>query len=203
VSSELDDLYELGDLDPEERARLARMHALLIAAGPPAELPVRLLERPAIAARPGARRSRPRRLLGGTLVAAAVAAVCFGSGYLVANQEHTSAVHVVRVVSLTSAFERDSFASLRVGSADANGNWPMQLSVSGLPWLVNQRARYVLMLWHDGKPSSLCGVFKVGATGGATVSFSVPYPITKTTHFVVTEMVPGVRFPGLVVMMSS
>jgi hypothetical protein len=201
VSRELGDLIELAGLAPAEQSRLRRVHELLVAAGPPAELPSALAAAPELLAEVVPLASRRRRPTMALLIAAAVAVACFGSGYVIANEAHQSAVHIVQVHSL--AGQRNSFASLRVGSVDSNGNWPMQLTVTGLPQLANAHARYVLMVMQNGKPSALCGTFRVGKVGATTVSFSVPYTITKTTRFVVTEMAPGVQFPGQVVMTSS
>ncbi len=199
MSRDLGDIVDLGDLDPADEARLRRVHALLVAAGPPAELPAGLADPPAAEVVPlASRRRRPTVVV---LLAAAVAAACFGTGYLIATGVHGGGAHVVQVVELQG--QQNSFASLQVESADANGNWPMHLTVSGLPQLTGRHAHYVLMLWNHGKPAALCGMFRVGKSGAATVTFSVPYAITKSTRFVVTEMVPGAHFPGEVVMTSS
>lgn len=207
MSVDLERLVDLDDLDAEQTGRLRRVHALLVTAGPPVELPPGLAGPPADLGGTLLELPRQRRRpLATLLVAAAVAAACFGGGYVLANQAHRSAIHVVRVVSLQG--EHNSFASLasaslRVGSADSNGNWPLELTVSGLPQLQNAQARYVLMLWQYGKPSALCGTFKVGKNGTTTVTFNVPYRITRSTRWVVTEMAPGVQFPGHVVLTTS
>lgn len=209
MSRDLEDLVDLDDLTPEDEGRLRRVHGLLLAAGAPVELPTTLLAPPVAAAeRSGVDAevvplaSRRRRPVVAVLLAAAVAIACFGAGYLIADQAHPSSIRVAQVVSLESAGAQNSFASLRVGSADANGNSPLELTVNGLPQL-SSGAHYVLMLWRGGKASSFCGMFRVGKDGPTTVSFSVPYTITKSTRFVVTETAPGVRFPGQVVMTSS
>ncbi len=56
--------------------------------------------------------------------------------------------------------QQNSFASLRVGSADKSGNWPIQLTVSGLKPL-QDNSRYYLMVWQNGKPVAFCGTFEV------------------------------------------
>jgi hypothetical protein len=201
MSRDLEQIVDLAGLEPGELTRLRRVHDLLVVAGPPAELPAALLSPPeAPVADVVSLASRRRRPAAVVLIAAAVAAACFGTGYVIANEVHTGSPRAAEVVSLSG--QQNSFASLRVSPADSNGNWPVQLTVTGLPQLSNS-ARYVLMLWKNGKPSSLCGMFEVGKSGTTTVSFSVPYAITKSTRFVVTEMVPGVNFPGQVVMTSS
>ena len=74
------------DLEPAERERLRRVHDLLVAAGPPAELP------PALAAskQRGAavvpfRRPSRRRLAVVAVLAAALAVASFGAGFFVGN----------------------------------------------------------------------------------------------------------------------
>ena len=99
--------------------------------------------------------------------------------------------------------EQNSLASLRVGAADRNGNWPVQLTVTGLPPLHGADSHYLLMLTQDGKPTWVCGMFKVGENGATTVTFSVPYRITGQTKWAVTEMTKGTQFPGQVVMTTS
>ena len=131
------------------------------------------------------------------LLAATVAAACFGGGYLAASQSRHDAINVVRVVPLHG--EQNSFASLRVGSADTDGNWPIEMKVSGLKDLHGSGDYYILMLVRNGKPRSPCGYFRV-RNGAANLRFNVPYKITGTTQWVVTEMDPGASFPGHVVM---
>jgi hypothetical protein len=209
VTADFDQLVDLTDVSPEVQARLRRVHEMLIAAGPPADLPVALTKPPAdVPAGPetppgGAEViAFPRRRRAGlaALIAATVAAACFGGGYVLANQAHTSAVHAVRVVQL--AGPRNSEAALKVGSADGNGNWPIELTVNGLKPL-SSSASYYLMVSQDGKPSRLCGTFEVAGKGSTTVTFNVAYKITKSTKWVVTEMAPGLRFPGHVVMTTT
>jgi hypothetical protein len=201
MSADFDQLVDLEGLGPDEVERLRKVHELLVAAGPPADLPDRLrvppadLDRGQVVALPS-RRRRPAVM---ALLAAAVAAACFGGGYVLANQAHTTSIHAVRVVSLQG--EQNSFASLKVGSADRVGNWPVQLTVSGLPQPRN--VRYYLMLWENGRPTALCGTFVVGKIGATTVAFNVPYRITKSTRWVVTKIAPGIHFPGDVVMTTS
>jgi hypothetical protein len=165
VSRGFDQLVDIEGLEPDDVSRLRRVHDLLVAAGPPADLPTSLRRPPAdldgaqILEFP-ARRRRPAALL---IIAATVAAACFGGGYIIANQAHTTAaIHVVRVVSLEGEHNSLASASLSVGSADVDGNWPIELKVSGLPQ--PQNARYYLMLWRNGKPGGICGTFRSART---------------------------------------
>jgi hypothetical protein len=206
VTRNFEDMVDLTGLSPTEASRLRNVHDLLVAAGPPAELPSGLGTAPthaeeaqvvSLAAR------RRRRTAVGTLIAAAVAAACFGGGYVLANQASPSAIHVVRVVSMQgNGAQQNSEASLSVGSADGNGNWPLKLTVNGLKQLPDN-SRYYLMVWQNGKPAGFCGTFEVSRNGPTTVTFNVAYKITGRTKWVVTKLAPGVKFPGHVVMTTA
>jgi hypothetical protein len=208
VTPDFEHMVDLTGLSPDETARLRNVHDLLVAAGPPAELPADLGSAPAPAKTEGAEvvslaSHRRRRTAIGGLIAAAVAAACFGGGYLIANQANPSAIHVVRVVSMQgNGAQQNSEASLSVGSADGNGNWPLRLTVNGLSPLPGD-SRYYLMVWQDGKPAGFCGTFEVSKDGPTTVTFNVAYKITKSTKWVVTRIAPGVKFPGHVVMTTA
>jgi hypothetical protein len=203
VTADFDQLVDLTDVSAEERARLERMHKLLVAAGPPADLPSELADAPSnVGSAQVIAFPRRRRTAAAISIAAAVAVACFTGGYLLANQaHHGSSLHAVRVVGLSG--EQNSLASLKVGAADSNGNWPMQLTVKGLPPLHGTDSHYVLMLTQNGKLTWMCGMFKVGEDGATTVAFSVPYRITGQTKWAVTAMSHGTKFPGHVVMTTS
>jgi len=208
VTADFDQLVDLTGVSPEDQARLRRVHDLLVAAGPPAELPSGLAPSLNVTSPVGVADAeviafpRRRRTAAAILIAAAVAVACFSGGYVLANQAHHSGtLHATRVVGLSG--EQNSLASLRVGASDANGNWPVQLTVRGLPPLHGTDSHYLLMLTQDGKPTWVCGMFKVGSNGATTVTFSVPYRITGQTKWAVTEMTKGVQFPGHVVMTTS
>ena len=202
MTADFEQMVDLAGVSPEDRARMQRMHELLVSAGPPADLPLQLADAPSdvggaqVIAFP-----RRRRTAAAISIAAAVAVACFSGGYVLANQAHHGSLHAVRVVGLSG--EQNSLASLRVGAADANGNWPVQLTVQGLPPLHGTDSHYLLMLTQNGKPTWVCGMFKVGKDGATTVTFSVPYRITGQTKWAVTEMTDGLKFPGHVVMTTS
>jgi hypothetical protein len=205
VTTEFDQLVDLTGVSPDDRARMQRVHELLVAAGPPADLPSGLTEAPDhVAGAKVVAFPRRRKTAAAILIAAAVAVACFAGGYVLANQAHHGnggSLRPIRVVGLSG--EQNSLASLQVGAADANGNWPMRLTVKGLPPLKAKGSHYILMLTRGGKPIWVCGMFKVGAHGTTTVSFSVPYRITSRTTWAVTKMTNGARFPGHVVMTTS
>ena len=192
-----DDWIDVEGLTPAERERLERVHDLLLEAGPPAALPSGL-EHPPAQVIPF-RASRRRAGLVGLLAAAILVAAAFAGGYFAGRGGGD--MHVVRQVSLQSTAGR-AFASLDVGRRYDSGNWPIEMTVKGLPEQPNERAYYLLLLWRNGKPAGVCGAFRV--SGGKTkLHFDVPYKITPSTHWVVTAIEPGERYPGTVMLKTA
>jgi hypothetical protein len=207
MSRHFDEMVDLEGLEPAQRDRLRRVHEQLLAAGAPPELTPALQAAPADGERGHENvvelpRSRRRSLVAGLAFAAAVAAACFAGGFLLGNRHHNG-LNVVSVVPMqgSAGGAKNSHASIRVGRADTNGNWPLELSVTGLP-KVPGRAYYILMLEQNGKPRFSCGYFRV-SNGTTTVRFMVPYRITKESRWVVTKLSPGNQFPGHVVMRTA
>jgi hypothetical protein len=196
VSGSFEDFVDLEGLGPEERERLRGVHELLIQAGPPPELPASLATLPADAG--GARvipfRQGRRRFGVALLLAAAIAGAAFGGGYLVGH--HGGSASAVRVVTMTGT---NALASLQVRAPDSSGNWPIDVSVTGLPEQSSKYAYYELFLVKHGKPTLPCGGFR--SEGGTTnVHFSVPYEVTSTSRWVVTAIDHNDRWPGRTVM---
>src|SRR5262245_1279598 len=203
MTRDLDDLVGGEDLSPDERRRLEEVHRMLLAAGPPPDLPAALREPPAPAELdaevvPLPSRQPPRRRAAWALVAAAVALAlaCLGGGYALGDHFGSNGGEVVRVVPLEGSGAR---ASVSLESAQRGGNWPMELTVSGLPQQ-SGRGYYELFVWREGKPGYPCVGFKM-ARGTTTVRFTVPYELKDDTELVVTAIEPGkVSWPGKVVM---
>ena len=195
-----EDWIDADDLTPEERVRLERVHELLVEAGPPPALPTKLERPPAHMAQviPFPRTVRRRMVL--ALVAAALlVAAAFAGGYLAGQGD---GMHVVRTAALQSPGGGRAFASLDIGRRYESGNWPIEMTVRGLPQQPDSRAYYLLLLWSNGKPAGVCGAFRVD--GGATkVHFDVPYRITPGTKWVITAITPGERYPGTVMMKTA
>jgi hypothetical protein len=197
VSGWFDEMAD--DLDPAERERLRRVDELLVAAGPPPELPADFATLPGgVAAARTVPFLRPRRrAVAAITVAAALAAAAFGGGYLVGDRGHgPAAVEPVRVVAMSGQNAR---ASLRVGAPDAGGNWPLEFSVTGLPKQTGKYAYYEIFVLRDGKPGYPCGGFRV-RSGTTTVSFLVPYAVESSTRWVVTSVNREHQWPGRIVM---
>lgn len=204
--SDFDDLVDTGGLGPDDEARLRRVHELLVQAGPPAELPPSLAHPPTLQAAVPAEvipfpRTAARRMRAYALLAAAVAAVVFGGGFLLG---HSKAKHAtfdaIRVVPMHGVGAgAGSTASIRIADRDSVGNWPMLVSVSGLPKQANPSSYYELWVTKNGKPVAPCGGFHVRGSS-TTVELSVPYALKRFDGWVVTASVPGHRDPGTVVM---
>jgi hypothetical protein len=159
---------------PEELARLRRVHELIVAAGPPPELS------PAVAQPPRAdaskvlqfRRRRPTTVFA---LAAVVAAAAFVLGYAVADK-HTNFSASTTVPMHGIGRRAAARADIKIGSHDSAGNYPLEMTVQGLPQLP-KGGWYELLLSKHGHPTLSCGDF---ASGGSqtTVRLSVPYDLT-------------------------
>ena len=172
--SEPRDLRDLvgDDLEPDELARLERVHAMLLEAGPPPELS------PQLAAAPKPPTARvipfPRRYRFTALAAAVVvAAALFGAGYLAAGGPDSQPVETIAMTGAGAHAELDLFAK------DEAGNWPMELRVSGL-----EPGTYELWLTRDGALEAPCGAFVV-AEGETTVPLNAPYVLKDFDGWVV------------------
>lgn len=182
-----------------ERERLRGVHEMLLQAGPPAELPPHLRKAPrfGVAHLPRRRVVKRRALV---LLAAALSVVAiFAAGYAVANQRggNSAAVSPPRELSLvgTSAAPHAN-ATLEVWKAQ-DGNWPMTLSVAGLP----KHARYEVYLVRNGKPWGSCGTFVVSnSSGPLTLRLIAPYSLRKGDSWVVTRPGPNGSEPGRTVL---
>jgi hypothetical protein len=189
MAPEFDEL--VGDVDPGERERLKRTHDLLVAAGPPPELPPALRVPPGAGDTPDVVRVLPRgflpprRAAAALVLAAALALAAFGAGYLVGHggPEPAFAVDFVLPMQGTRAAP-DARASLEVGERDKAGNWPMRMTVRNLAPLPEGR-RYELLLTKNGRLADSCGTFEV--EGDRTVVFlNAPYQLKRYDGWVVT-----------------
>jgi hypothetical protein len=166
------------DLSADEQKRLRRVHDLLVEAGPPPELPVSLRRTPRPERQP---RSMQRRAVAIAL-AAAIAVVAFGAGFLVADEDDE--FEPVRTITLRGVgSEADAGGTIEVGERDAAGNYPVRLHVQGLQ-PVGPEGYYELLLTEDGKPIASCGTFKV-ETKDTSVPLTVGYEIDRFDDWVV------------------
>jgi hypothetical protein len=174
-----------------------------VQAGPPPDLP------PALERTPEAAEAEivqfpllpRRRWMAAALVAATVAAVFFGGGYLFGHSKSGgSNLAVNRVIPMRGgAGLTDAQAIIRIASRDRVGNWPMELQVTGLPKQAQRVAYYELWLTKGHKPVEPCGAFRVN--GDKTiVRFTIPYEATNADGWVVTAQPNGTARPGRVVL---
>lgn len=176
--SEPRDLRDLvgDDLEPDERERLERVHAMLVEAGPPPELP------PAIARAPEPPSARilplPRRFRYTTIAAAAIIALAlFGLGYLAGGGPGEQPVETLAMHgSQGASAELDLFAK------DDAGNWPMELTVTGLA-----PGTYELWLTRGDELAASCGSFAVAA-GETTVPLNAPFVLRDFDGWVVVPV---------------
>jgi hypothetical protein len=190
------------DIDPAERARLRSVHDQLLVAGPPAELAPELEAGPTLAMtlqRPARRRGHRTLLLAASL---AVVGVVFLGGYIAGNSgDGVAAGKTISLVGTKAA--PGALASLRIQPVDAAGNWPMQISVTGLEKLP-PRGYYTVFLWRDGKAVAPCGTFIVKSpTQGVSVWLNAPYKLKPGDTWVVTRQMPGDHEAGPVVLRPS
>lgn len=179
------------ELPAEERERLQRVHDLLVEAGPPPELPPSLAEAPHRGA--GAPSWLPRRRLGAALsLAAAIALVAFLGGYI-AGFRHNDFNKTREVTMHGTSAAPSARAVIKLGKRDNAGNWPMVVTVRGLPRLP-ERGYYELFVTRDGK-FLRCGSFNVEA-GTTSVDFTVPYTFERNDGWIVTRWRRGEREPG-------
>lgn len=193
------DFHELLDLEgvpADEQQQLRRVHDLLVEAGPPAELTPALEQAPVIPDADVIGFRRRRRGVAALAIAATIAAVAFGAGYVTGDHGGTGSAAASRVVTFKGS---NAVGSLQVGHRDSAGNWPIDFHVTGLPVLKKKYAYYELFVVLRGKPTLPCGGFNVG-DGTTSVHFDVPYKIKSTTTWVVTAIDHDHHWPGRTVL---
>jgi hypothetical protein len=184
-----------------ERELLHRAHELLVQAGPPPELPPSLRKAPNFGVFSLHQRRVVKRRALILLAATLSVAVVFFAGYAVRGGG-SSAKAPNPVVDLrlkgTSALPKAQ-ATLEVWKA-RDGNWPMTLSVVGLPKLANH-GYYEVYLVRNGHPWGLCGTFRGADSSTAlTVTLNAPYSLHQGDSWVVTRPTASGSEPGQTVL---
>ena len=175
MSPDFDELVGT-DLSHGERQRLERVHELLVAAGPP---PPEVVPIAAVERQPHRRHSRLLAL------AAALAVAAFALGAAV--NDRVGASNVDFTVTMAGAgVAPEARGSLVVFDIDAAGNWPMELTVRGLPPASGGRT-FELWLTRGGQLAALCGGFLTDAEGSAVVPLNAPYRFDEFDGWVVVE----------------
>ena len=171
------------DLPPDEAARLERVHALLVQAGPPPELPPELNDAP-LPGREPVTPFLPKRRRGFSLaLAATIGLLAFSLGTLWGRED--ADFDSTRIVQMRGVGEeRDALASIEIGDSDDGGNYPMLVKVRGLERLGKRGSYYELLLMKDGEPVYSCGVFNVRDDAEPTeVHISVPYRLDNDSWY--------------------
>ena len=178
-SPDFDEL--VGSNVPEtERVRLRRAHDLLVAAGPPPDLPESLASPPV--------RMLTRRRVAALLLAAALSLAAFGAGWFLSDRSEES-FEVRRAVEMhATANAPGAWGEIEVGYPDRQGNWQMLVTVRGLKPLP-EGGYYELLLTRDGKPVATCGSFKVRSRGSTTVPLGASYDLNNFDGWVVRPYV--------------
>jgi hypothetical protein len=167
------------DLPPGDRERLRRVHELLVAAGPPPEMPT-------LGASPPVR-THPRRRVAALLIAAALTLAAFTAGWLLRGTNDEFDVR--RAVPMRSTENAPNASALiELGYADDEGNWPMLVTVRGLKPLP-KGGYYELLLTRNGKPVAVCGSFKVKSEGATTVRLGASYDLSNFDGWVIRPYV--------------
>jgi hypothetical protein len=202
VTPDFDEIIGV-DLEPEERERLLHAHELLVAAGPPPELPPSLAD-PRV---PGAEITpffNRRRNATIAVLAAAIAAAAFGIGYLVGDSGNDGAFakRATVVMRGTPAAPAGAKGSVALGERDDAGNWQMLVRISNLKKL-SGGDYYTLWLTRKGRPIAPCGSFLVKGEKTTEVRFTVAYKLKSFDGWVVTEQARGDREPGRVLLKTA
>ena len=177
------------DVPEEERARLEHVHELLVAAGPPPEMPPGIAE---LASEPENVVALPRRRAGALLaIAAAIALFAVVGGY-VAGRNGSDRFSTFKSLPMHgTAIAQTASATIDLGDIDQSGNWPLRVELRNLPSLP-RGAYYEMYLTKHGKPIAACGIFTV-AGSQATVRMTMPPTARNWDGWIVTRETQGVR----------
>jgi hypothetical protein len=196
-SRDFDEL--VGEVPMSERARLERVHELLLEAGPPAELPPHL-DSPTLAMTLGKQPSHRKAQRRIALIAAAVIVllIAFLGGYITGNDSTVSG----RLLKLQGTGAAPAAqASLRIDDPDPAGNWPMQLAALGLPKTAPREYYEVWLVRDHNKVWLPCGSFVAkGAKVGVSVRLNAPYRLKSGDAWLVTKQKGGDSEPGEIVL---
>jgi hypothetical protein len=188
MSPDFDDLFTDDDTTAEELAELRHVHELLLSASPPPRLP-RRLRRTARISRVATGRRRGRGRVVVALSAAAATAAAFVVGYNLGGQGggfepiFTRTMHGVAPVANASA-------TIEVGKRDQGGNWPLSMTVRGLPRLPHHDW-YQLYLTKKGKLKVLCGTFQTTGNRLTHIELNAPGDLDEYSGWIVTAHIPG------------
>ena len=190
--TERPDFRELvgGDLSAEERKRLERVHNLLVEAGPPPELPAKLVQPDVDLREESTVAFLPRRRTGLMLgLAAAIALVAFVGGFVSGRARSPSFATRLSVPMHGTALAQNASATIDIGHMDSHGNWPLRVFVHNLKPLPKGQY-YEMFLTRNHRPAATCGTFRL-SSGGDSVRLNAPYRLNRFDGWIVTLERPG------------
>jgi hypothetical protein len=179
------------DLSSEESARLERVHDLLVAAGPPPELPPALAEPPGEPDRSAVPIMLPRRRAGAMLaLAAAIALLAFLGGFVAGRNGAGSKAEVIHSVRMHgTGIAQNASGRIDIEALDSSGNWPLRVVLRGLQRLP-KGSYYEMYLTRHHKPVAACGIFTVSGSP-TTVHLSMPPTAKGWDGWIVTRETQG------------
>lgn len=183
-----------------ERERLRRAHQLLLQAGAPPELTPALQRAPQVGLVSVVRRQQVRRRATLLLAAALAVAVVFFAGYGVGHTGKSGSARSWTALSLKGTKAAPNAQATLDVLPPKGGNWPMRLTVVGLP-KSSAGASYAVFLVRKGERYLSCGTFV--ATGGSqplTVTLNAPYHLRSGDKWVVTREGSSPSAPGATVL---
>lgn len=169
-----------------ERERLRAAHELLLEAGAPPELTPGLAGGPRLGEPPVVHRRRIKRRTMVLVAAAAVVAAVFFAGYGVGRSGGGASGTLLALRGTPAAPKARATLLVEHGHA---GNWPMKLTVEGLPKLP-RGGYYDVYLVRNGDRYLGCGSFVTGGTGLVSVPLNAPYHLRAGDRWVVTRELP-------------
>jgi hypothetical protein len=111
------------------------------------------------------------------------------AGVATANRKTATAQPISSLLLKGTAAAPRARGSLDV-LPNVSGNWPMTLSVRGLP-RVAAPVYYVVWLVRNGKPWAPCGEFVVSKPGPLTLQLNAPYSLKAGDTWVVMRQKYG------------
>ena len=186
----------------EEREKLRGVHELLVEAGPPAELSAALKDAP----RPGdvrvLRKASVSRKIALLAAAILVVGVAFSLGVATGSRSAASPKTLKTLALSGTKVAPHAHATLDV-QQEVAGNWPMTLSVSGLP-KATAPVYYEVWLVRNGKPWAPCGEFVVSRPSESlTLKLTAPYSLERGDSWVVTRHTYGQSGTGPTVLQPA
>lgn len=195
-----EELVDADELDARERARLARTHELLVAAGPPPELSPELAAGPNMFVTRRTEPARPRGLVRNRYLLVAAAALVAVAAFLAGSHTGNGGFDAVRTIRLQpTAAAAAATGRIDIGR-EQNENWPMRIVATGLADS-KPNEFYAVLLTRHGKVVGPCGWFVVHG-GHVVAQLNAPYRLAGA-GWIVTRQHEGSRTPGPVLLRTA